>query len=140
MCSAFGRWPLSWNIKKHLFCCKTLKVAVGGVKILSALFLLKSAFFCLYWMLPRYSGLGPASTHKCYDWQVTDTSINTWTKVYSRLLLDAIVSPYVVPWVLKKQFSLKTAKNDICIGAANKKCVFFSKKCAPEKSTHAPKV
>ena len=63
MHQTFRCCPLSWNIKKNLFCCKIFKkkVWIGCGEILSALFC-KTYPFCKYWMLPQYSRLGPDNT------------------------------------------------------------------------------
>ena len=47
-------------------------------------------------------------------------------KAYSRPLLGATVTPNLVPWVLKKIFSVEMVKNDIRLGGASKQNALFS--------------
>ena len=58
---------------------------------------------------------------------------------YSRPLLGVTITPNLVPWVLRKIFSLKMIEYDISLGSASNQNAFF-KKCAPKKRTHAPNV
>ena len=41
-------------------------------------------------------------------------------RAYSRPLLSATIVPDLVPWILRKIFSLKMVKNDICLGGVSK--------------------
>ena len=52
-------------------------------------------------------------------------------RVYSKPLLDAIITLNLVPLFLKKIFSLEMVKNDICLGGASKQNAPFLKKFAP---------
>ena len=60
--------------------------------------------------------------------------INVWMeslliyiyRAYSGPLLGATIAPNIVPWVLKKIFSLKMVENDICLRGTSK-CPFFRK-------------
>ena len=47
-------------------------------------------------------------------------------RAYSGPLLGTTIAPNLVPWVLKKIFSLEMVKNDICLEAANKQNALFS--------------
>ena len=49
----------------------------------------------------------------------------------------ATIAPDLVPWVLKKIFSIKKIKNDICSGGASKQMPFFQKVC-PKKTYPCP--
>ena len=59
-------------------------------------------------------------------------SRDSQSRAYSIHLLGATIEPNLVPWVLKKIFSLEMVKNGICLGGASKQNALFSEKLASE--------
>ena len=64
----------------------------------------------LFW---RYGSLKNNAT-----WLAENISVHI--RAYSRPLLGATIAPNLVPWVLRKIFSLEMGKNDIYLGGASK--------------------
>ena len=80
---------------------------------------------------------------KKYHVQCRQMSLNFYLhgvyRVYSTPLLGMTIALNLVPWILKKIFSLETDKNDVYLGGASKQNAIFQKICS-KKRTHAPNV
>ena len=63
--------------------------------------------------------------------EMCDKNISNKNRAYSGPSLGATIAPNLVPWVLKKIFSLEMVKNNM-----QTKCLFFQKICL-KKCTHA---
>ena len=68
--------------------------------------------------------------------EMCDKNISNKNRAYSGPSLGATIAPNLVPWVLKKIFSLEMGKNNIYLGGAREQNAFFQKFC-PKKRTHA---
>ena len=95
----------------------------------------------------KYINMNIKKNIVCIDFVNVNTALKTHMLVkktrvsgaYSRPLLGVTITPNLVPWVLRKIFSLKMIEYDISLGSASNQNAFF-KKCAPKKHTHAPNV